>query len=816
MKKALIFAIFITFSLCSVNAQINKQSLLNYSLTFIEQQNLNKKVLIPDNAEELKYENGDVYAYVVNLRPKGFIVFSPSKKMFPIISFSTESNFDFSTSKNNYLLNMIKSNMEHDLQFLKQNNNKRELKDNDSWKELSTKYVNKSSNPNTKAKTNALIQYGAHLTSIWGGVNCYDDQGNGINVGNYYTPNNYSPGCVATSLSMIFHYYRWPETGVGSHTNYDNQGSSQTSWSANFGNATYDWNNMLDEYQGVASSLTQQKAMGYISFHAATALDMDYEATGSTSNINRIPSAAGSYFRFSGHHEYSNWSSFWSRMQENLENDHPVPIAINATNGAGHAPVVDGYRYYEGDPESEYYYHLNMGWYGTSNAWYRLQGSFSAGGYTSVSAAVFDLLPEPVFIESEINATSKTFTLNWKTSEKINWDAFELQESTDGGSSYSTISNTITDTTYTRTVLSGGSYKYRVRSKIDGNYYANSYSEPINVDVPYDYVYLDFDGNDSFFVYENSNNDFDVSSTYTIETWIKIDSKANGAYPAILDRKTVFSLYLIDDSDADYGVKFVARDSSGNITASVQSDSSTENLSFGSWAHVAVSRSGNTTKLFINGNQVSSSTDSDFYLSTSSNALNVGARYWSGYERYLDGKMDKIRITENAIYTSNFTPNLKEKYIADGNTRILLALDEGTGVNLIDAAGNFGTIQLRSSPNQPNWMFDDENLSAKSGSIKTKDTNKEEGISENEAFYKIDLCPNPASTSISTIINTDIGQKAHLLVFDLLGRISINKEVNLEKGTNRLEANISNLKSGLYLILIKTSNEKYKSKFFKN
>lgn len=809
MRSKLLFAFVLLFLFLNHSfAQFKKSDLLEYSKRFITQQQLGNSKLLEATDVSILKDNNIVYAYVVNLKPKGFIVFSPSRDLSPVISFSNESNFDYSNSVENTLLDMIKRDMKSNLKVLEKKQTKKNLvkssRNNDLWGKLEYKNLSKSSN---SQKTVTLIQYGSHFTNVWGGVNCHDTLHNSINVGNYYTPNNYSPGCVATTLSMVLRYYEWPESGVGSHTNVDNQGSSQTSWSANFGNATYDYANMLDEYHHAVSNLTQQQAMGYLAFHCATALDMDYESTGSTSNINRIPSAAGSYFRFSGHHQYSSWSSFWSRMHENLQNGHPVPLAIDASSGTGHAPAVDGYRYNDGDSQSDYYYHLNMGWYGTSNAWYRLQNSFNAGGYTSVSAAVFDLLPEPVFTTSSFTATSKTFTLNWKTSSKLNWSAFELQESADGGSTYTTVSNTIADTTYSRTVASGGTYKYRVRSKVDGNYYADSYSRTIDVEVPYDFTYLDFDGNDSFFVYDNTNNDFDVSSVYTIENWIKVDSRTSATYPVVLDRKTVFSLYLIADSNADYAVKFVARNSSGSIIASVQSDTSTENLNFGEWVHVAASRTGGTLKFFVNGILAASSTDSDFALSASSNALNIGARYWSSYERYLDGKIDKIRITDDAKYTSNFTPDLKEKYVSDSHTRILLALDEGTGTALTDGAGNFTTVQLRSSPNQPNWMFDDENIGS---SAKKSKKDKIDIIVEKNGVY-----PNPATSNIMSRINVVSDHDATLLIYDFLGRVRLKRALNLEKGNNIIDTDISKLTSGFYFLVINTAHKKIKSKFLK-
>ena len=401
-----------------------------------------------------------------------------------------------------------------------------------------------------------------------------------------------------------------------------------------------------------------------------------------------------------------------------------------------------------------------------------------------------------------MDASSKTFTLQWKTSPTLNWDAFELQESTDNGATYTTIDNTITDTSYTRTVATGGTYKYRVRTKIDGHYYLKSYSTPITVTVPNDYVYLDFDGNDSFFIYENSANDFDISTTYTIESWIKIDHRTSGTYPVILDRKTVFSLFLIADSNADYAVKFVARNTSGNSIASVQSNNTSENLSYNEWVHVAVSRANGVLKLFINGTAVASSTDPDFSLSASSKALNVGARYWGGYSRYLNGKIDNIRITDNAIYTSNFTPNLSEKYTPNSHTRILLALDEGTGTSLTDGAGNFNTVLLRSSPHQPNWMFGDGNG--------VKNTTQTTVITQTSKLY-----PNPATSSINLPIHVQTTQKGSLKIYNYVGQLVLSKTVTISKETATLQTDISKLETGLYYMSLQVNNEDLKATFIK-
>ena len=103
--------------------------------------------------------------------------------------------------------------------------------------------------------------------------------------------------------------------------------------------------------------------------------------------------------------------------------------------------------------------------------------------------------------------------------------------------------------------------------------------------------------------------------------------------------------------------------------------------------------------------QVAASTDADFSLTASTNALNFGARYWGGFDRYLVGEMDEIRISDVARYDqTGFTPDRTQLFTPDGNTLLLLHLDEGSGNSLGDASRHFFDTNLRDSPNYANWV----------------------------------------------------------------------------------------------------------------
>jgi hypothetical protein len=77
------------------------------------------------------------------------------------------------------------------------------------------------------------------------------------------------------------------------------------------------------------------------------------------------------------------------------------------------------------------------------------------------------------------------------------------------------------------------------------------------------------------------------------------------------------------------------------------------------WYHVALSRSGTSTKLFLNGTQIGSTfTDTTSYLNGANRPfIGRSGFHTAGDIFYLSGYIDDLRITKGyARYTSNFTP----------------------------------------------------------------------------------------------------------------------------------------------------------------
>ena len=120
--------------------------------------------------------------------------------------------------------------------------------------------------------------------------NLYAPEANGGPGGRCYA------GCVATAMSQVMKRWDHPLQGTGSHSYYCYGYGMQ---SANFGNTTYDWDNMPDRLSG--ASQEEIEAVATLMYHCAVAVDMDFSPSGSGANSWDVPGAIRQYFSYSNH-----------------------------------------------------------------------------------------------------------------------------------------------------------------------------------------------------------------------------------------------------------------------------------------------------------------------------------------------------------------------------------------------------------------------------------------------------------------------------------------------------------------------------------
>jgi hypothetical protein len=101
------------------------------------------------------------------------------------------------------------------------------------------------------------------------------------------------------------------------------------------------------------------------------------------------------------------------------------------------------------------------------------------------------------------------------------------------------------------------------------------------------------------------------------------------------------------------------------------------------WRHWAIVRSGSTVTLYKDGVSQGTDTDSNTIGTTTYNQMVFGYGSWGSWAGYVD----EIRVSNNARYTSNFTPTTSA-FENDANTVILLHMDgANASTTFLDDAG---------------------------------------------------------------------------------------------------------------------------------
>lgn len=217
------------------------------------------------------------------------------------------------------------------------------------------------SNTTMRASTrsNDALRY---ETALWNQSTPYNNEAPVINGERSMT------GCVATAMSIICHYHRWPERGIGTTPAYeytDNYGYSHSIAANTLGHA-YDYDNMLMNYNG-GYTTTQGNAVATLMKDMGTSVYMEYHPDGSGASPNDVVVAFSKYFGYSKGIQLvyaSNYSpEEWEDVvRENIRNYGPTYFSAS-NNSGGHAFVVDGF-------DSDNYFHFNFGWGGLGNGYF--------------------------------------------------------------------------------------------------------------------------------------------------------------------------------------------------------------------------------------------------------------------------------------------------------------------------------------------------------------------------------------------------------------------------------------------------------------
>ena len=241
-------------------------------------------------------------------------------------------------------------------------------------------------------------------------------------------------GCVATALSQIMYAHKYPTKGTGSHS-YTTE-TKKLKVSADFGNTTYEWANMIPDYTR-SYTTTQADAVATLMYHAGVAADMDYtlEGSGAVSAI-----ALGALTQYFGYDkainvlpkDFMKEEDLLQVVATELLEGRPVYVSGATVNREGHAFVCDGMQ-------SDGYLHINWGWNGAANGYFALSalapemqgtgGSASNLAFTEGVAIYTNIRPDaggeamPLVTVDKLTRTSGD-AISKRTAVSFSLDAF--------------------------------------------------------------------------------------------------------------------------------------------------------------------------------------------------------------------------------------------------------------------------------------------------------------------------------------------------------------------------------------------------------
>jgi hypothetical protein len=318
--------------------------------------------------------DGQPAIYVFSNSGKGFILVSADDAMTPVLGYSYESNLS-APGENPNFEDLLAEYLEQ-IKFVRSNSLTASSDVQNSW----STYLNGQMDFSVLADTTTI---GPLITTMW-------DQGTPYNEfcptepdGSHVVPT----GCVATAMSMLMNYYKYPITGSGSHS-YNAPGyGTQT---ANFGATTYQWDELQNTMNG--SSGSGIPAIATLMYHAGVSVNMHYAPGGSGAYSNDVPYALKTYFKYAPAVQYLQRTGYtttnWENMlMEQLDANRPIYYSGSDPNG-GHAWICDGYQ----KIGSSKMFHFNFGWSGYQNGYYT---STNPNGFTTGQAMVRNIYPNP-------------------------------------------------------------------------------------------------------------------------------------------------------------------------------------------------------------------------------------------------------------------------------------------------------------------------------------------------------------------------------------------------------------------------------------
>ena len=310
--------------------------------------------LVYEAKDELRATGGETRFYVFNRgEADGFVIVSGDDRALPVLGYATSGSFSYDEAPAN--MKAWLDGYADEIAFATRNIEEAAADTRSAWDAL----LSGSAPANTRA---AVMPFNDMCPLI-----------NGQRA---------KTGCVATAMAEVMRYHQHPANGSGSMTTDDGV-------SADF-NVSFDWANMLEDYTG-AYTAEQASQAAQLSFLCGVSCNMAYGLHESSAQQALIVNALPTFFFYDkgilrgkkDNYTAEEWNSI---IANELASGRPVVYGGEGSDG-GHTFLLDG-----SDGEM---YHVNWGWNGQDNGYFRLSALTPGDvSYTSNQEMVYNIKPD--------------------------------------------------------------------------------------------------------------------------------------------------------------------------------------------------------------------------------------------------------------------------------------------------------------------------------------------------------------------------------------------------------------------------------------
>ncbi len=310
------------------------------------------------DVRELRDIDGTVLAYVIDLKPRGFIAMSANTDLTPVIAYSFRSSFQADQAESNPLYRLLREDLRLRTVALAEHP---ELKSSETSRLWDSYIVAQAAEPNSAAfqqwPPEDATSTGGWLETAW-------DQDAPYNKFCPLDPVDRARshvGCAATALAQLLNYHRYCEADFGDADSY----TAYSGIKFDDDSTLYDFPS-FDELDGYLDAVRAKYSTGTdlddtdaaaLSFACGLAMGMDYSSEGSGAAPASVRDGLLDKLGFYAADMFGGLSTDSCRvLQENMINQLPALIGMCAPDGyMGHLVVCDGYN-------TNDEYHLNFGW----------------------------------------------------------------------------------------------------------------------------------------------------------------------------------------------------------------------------------------------------------------------------------------------------------------------------------------------------------------------------------------------------------------------------------------------------------------------